>query len=413
LQDSQDSASRSATDASDALVRARYLIKLERDGAVPRGRAKTELQELAARAELDATDVERKKLTLENALAKLKQAEPPSPAPVSKPVAVKSCANGGAVCEAPTPYCCRRVGADFQPDGRGECVADYHHCDTTEFACTSEHPDCPTTQGIVPVACEDDDDSRGETLDTNGASVFTCAPGRACHCKFQILPGQGRIQAEEQWSKEYNESLECGNIADCERFCRRDLKESPKLRSSACARLVDAGEKLINGSEGPAGVVRGVGAEAKFCDAELVPPGGARPAQAKACELAAWGYTSSRDVRTNFAKAARYYKRACELSGSDADCVGARGAECIIKDWTPSRRAPDMDEWCNRGIPRERWDSRAYSPDDPTRRYDYDVCFQALRVAQCTGVNVGPRAGIKLPEGQELKSAFCCHGERP
>ena len=413
LRDSQDSASRSATDASDALVRARYLIKLETGGVVPRGRAKAELRELAARAELDATEVERRKQALEKTFAGLKQAEPSSPSPVPEPMAVKSCATGAVACEAPTPYCCRLAGADFQPDGRGECVAGFDQCSTAEFACTSGHKDCPNTQGIVSLGCENDDDPEAETVDANGADVFRCDPGRPCHCKLRYLPGEGRVQMEEQTFKEYNESLGCGSLADCERFCRRDLKGSPKLLSSACVRLVDAAEKLVNGSEGSAGVGRGVAVAAKTCDAELVPPGGARPAQAKACEMAAWGHNSSRDVSRNLTLAARYYERAYKLSGDARDFRGAFEMTCAVETWSPGRREFDMDEWCNHGVPRRNWATLAYSPEDPTRRIESDECFEAMRNVGCTGVNVGPRAGIKLPEGQELKSAFCCRGARP
>ncbi|MEO8900310.1 MAG: hypothetical protein ABI627_02200 [Polyangiaceae bacterium] len=404
------SVTHSVIDAERAAAQARFLLGFEhKDDGYP-NRETDNIAPQADQAELDVAEVEQRNEQLAKALARIEEA---APSPSALASGLKSCANGTVVCGGPTPFCCRFVGADFQPDGRGECVADYGHCNTTEFACTSEHPDCPTTQGIVPVACEDDDDSRGETLAANGAPVFTCAPGRACHCKFQILPGEGRVEAEEKWSEEYNQSLSCKDIPDCEHFCSRDLKASPKLLSSACARLTDAAEKLVNGSDGPAGVVRGVALAAKECDAPLLPAGGARPAQAKACEMAAWGYNSSRDVNRNLALAARYYQRAYQLSGDVRDFRGAFEMTCAAETWSPGRREFDMDEWCNHGVPRRHWAMLAYSPEDPTRRFENDECSEALRNVGCTGVNVGRRAGIKLPEGQELKSAYCCRGERP
>ncbi len=151
---------------------------------------------------------------------------------------------------------------------------------------------------------------------------------------------------------------------------------------------------------------------AQVCDLSLVALGGARPAQMKACQLAAWGAAFSKNAKRDFSKAERYYRRACDL-GSDDACVGAKGAACIVQTWSPQRRAPEMDQWCNHGVPPDRWYSRAYRPLDPTQRVESDACFAPLHNATCTGVNVGPAAGIKLPGGQELKSAFCCHGERP
>ena len=154
LQDSQDSASRSATDASDALVRARYLIKLERDGVVPRGRAKAELRELAARAEHDATDVERRRQTLDNELAKFKQEEPGAEAPSANAARGWS---GKSMVRTESPA--RRVQKLAQLPDSGPHDAEQGKATVTERAPVRLEQDCDpaTLEKGLPVYSNPDD----------------------------------------------------------------------------------------------------------------------------------------------------------------------------------------------------------------------------------------------------------------
>ncbi len=390
LQAAQETVRRSAADAEEAVSRARLLIGFDRLGGPNSHMNQDEIGRLADRAELDATELERRQQVLAKALAKLEQQEPASPTP-GESVDAKSCANGAITCSAPTPYCCKHLNADYESDGGGQCVAARGDCQSDKLACKSD-ADCPPG-------------------DAN-SNLEGCPP-ESGECWYTFRHSEQEQRASAKFTEEYNESLNCGSVVDCDRFCRRDLKGHPNLLSSACTRLIDAAEQLINGSEGPTSVARGAAIAAKHCDAEPLPAGGARPAQAKACEMAAWAYNSSRDVNRNLALAARYYERAYKLSGDGRDFRGAFEMTCAVETWSARRREPDMDEWCNHGVPRRRWATLAYSPEDPRRRFEYDECSEAMRNVGCTGVNVGRAAGIRLPKGQELKSAYCCRGARP
>lgn len=335
---------------------------------------------------------------------------PPPPATEGASTTPKGCAQGGIVCPSSKPFCCKSVDDVGDYDGHSECVATYDDCSSTEFACTRENRRCPSTKGIVPTGCADSD-PKHQLVDASGESLPDCAPGRMCRCEFRFVRSEAYHQNEEEALRSYEESRNCTGIEDCERFCRRDLKDHPKLASSACDRLVDVTEGLVHGSSGASANTRRVALLGELCRWPL-PEGGARTMQARSCNIAGWGSVFARDVGRDYSKAARLYRRGCDLGNEDA-CAGAEGVTCIVDTWSSQRRAPNLDRWCNYKLPAKYWTRRAYLPENPGQRLELDHCFQPLRTAGCTGANVGESEGIKLPVGQSMQSAYCCAGERP
>jgi hypothetical protein len=96
---------------------------------------------------------------------------------------------------------------------------------------------------------------------------------------------------------------------------------------------------------------------------------------------------------------AKYYRRACELTKARDDCAEADAAGCVAATWTPARRSPALDPYCNPQDGRPGTGPvKAYRPEDPTQEIEFDGCFAAMRAVGCTGTNVASKAA----------SAYCC-----
>ena len=149
----------------------------------------------------------------------------------------QSCATGAEACAASTPYCCNTVGADSQPDGGGRCVATLGECETVLFAC-KDVAQCPSDKGVVPTGCGEDEAKK-------------CTSAEPCTCILRLTHGDN--SGVDEVAQEFMESTNCATPADCRRFCERDRKRNPKIRSNACDRLVDManGQANARGSKNP------------------------------------------------------------------------------------------------------------------------------------------------------------------
>lgn len=331
---------------------------------------------LAARAEQDLAEVEKHVRALKSVAAKLDGGDPS----VADTQPAAGCVDGSVACSAPTPYCCMTLGKDSRPSGGGRCVAAMDDCKGQTFACRS-HDQCPSEYGVSSQCGQFDE--------------AACPPPGPCECTFLFAKSDETRQGEQQALQQFQESNSCVNVADCERFCRRDLKESPKIRSGACDRLVNLAEQMANGVSGPAGVAQGLAIAGKVCDADLVPAGGAREHQERACRMAGLAFAAGQSVKLDVVKAARFYKRACELTNAGSDCDRARITACGVETMTRARRAPRLDSYCDSGR------GKAYLPADPSEPLYRDACADAMRSFECRGTIAGE------------KHVYCCPADNP
>jgi hypothetical protein len=139
----------------------------------------------------------------------------------------------------------------------------------------------------------------------------------------------------------------------------------------------------------PAAIAKAVAAYRRACDAGFP----------KACNNLGILYANGRGMPRDYALARQYTDKACKRSSDPIHCANARGAACTADTIAPARRRPQLDPWCNpiRGKP-GHGARRAYSGAVPTMRIEYDDCFEALRVAGCTGANIATQGA----------SVFCC-----
>jgi hypothetical protein len=111
--------------------------------------------------------------------------------------------------------------------------------------------------------------------------------------------------------------------------------------------------------------------------------------------MAGLAFAAGQTVKLDPVRAARFYKRACELTNTGADCDRAAIARCGADTMTRSRRAPALDRFCESSRPPA---GKAFFPEDPNQPIYRDACYKAMQSFGCKGIAAGE------------KRVYCCDG---
>lgn len=253
---------------------------------------------------------------------------------------------------------------------------------TKKRACTCDALECETGGGLV--LCESDD----ECLPAGKGMYVLCeqelepadAVGKLTRwCSYRFVHSPGRDVEEEP--AQPKPSLECSTIAECTKTCR-------KFGKDACRPLFEFAENQFKSTS--TGAIAAATREFSLgCDKGFAP----------ACNALAFAHGTGRGVARSLKRMAKLYRRACKLSGDDADCGQAESAECVASTWSPSRRAPELDGYCNprNGKP-GRGPVKAYNPQTRTKPIWDDPCFSDMDSMGCSGINTEKHG----------RSAYCC-----
>jgi len=174
----------------------------------------------------------------------------------------------------------------------------------------------------------------------------------------------------------------CSTLQACAHECR-------KGDAGACEPLLKLAEKTFKDEADPKGAAKAIPYFMIAC----------QKGHAQSCMGLGYAYGSGTGVARSFKSSAKYFGKACDVTGEDDECIEAKWSGCVAETWTPARRSPAMDRYCNPVAGRPgKGPVKAYSPADPTKGVEWDECSPAMRAVGCTETS-----SAKLQ-----RSAYCC-----